>query len=57
MPLANKTDRQPTSETGKSQSRGFFLALICMVVFILLAHLIFPTVANSGRTDGWVIGP
>jgi len=57
MSLINKTDRQLTSQDRKSQSRGFVLALICMAVFILLAHLIFPPVVNGGGADGWLIGP
>jgi hypothetical protein len=57
MTLANKTDRQPAREADKPQSRGFILTLICMAIFILLAHALFPPVASSARTDGWVIGP
>jgi len=60
MSLANKTDvpqRQVTAEDRKSQSRGFLLALICMALFVLLAHLMFPPLTSGGGTDGWLVGP
>jgi hypothetical protein len=60
MSLAHKTDvhqGQATTADRNPQSRGFLLALVCIAIFILLAHFMFPPVTGGGETAVWLIGP
>jgi hypothetical protein len=58
MLLANKTDVHQMQETRDAtpQSRGFLLALICMVVFVVLAKLVFPPITGGDGHAVWLIG-
>jgi hypothetical protein len=60
MSLANKTDvhqMQGTRDSPKPQSRGFLLALVCMVIFVALAKLVFPPITGGNGHAVWLIGP
>jgi hypothetical protein len=61
MSLAIKTDiyqKEVESTNRKPQSRGFILSLICMIIFLVFASLIFPpSSSNSGQTNAvWLVG-
>jgi hypothetical protein len=62
MSLAKKTDiyqRQVESTDRKAQSRGFLLTLVCVVLFLVFASLIFPpTTSGNGQTNAVsLVGP
>ena len=58
MSLANKTDvHQETRDSPNPQSRGFLLVLVCMVIFVVLAKLVFPPITGGDGHAVWLIGP
>jgi hypothetical protein len=62
MSLAINTDiykEELESTNRKPQSRGFFLTLVCMALFLVSASLIFPPSSiNNGQTNAvWLVGP
>jgi len=59
MSLADNTDirqSQDRRDTRKSEPRGFLLTLVCIVIFLVLAALLFPPITHDGGRAVWLTG-